>query len=169
MSLLFIPVLVEHSSLEKRRGEANMPVPALYSAGTDSLVKHFSPATGQVISKIAVPTSKSVPDPPTLLSALSPPDPPPGLRFGGSPSLRSARQRSHCVKATTEPFPPPRFRLELDTPRTLGREHQWLQQAVGFYWWNYPSCHRPSPRRTRAQRGSRGRATVLYLHRGHGP
>ncbi|KAH8162478.1 hypothetical protein CIB48_g5788 [Xylaria polymorpha] len=63
-----------------------MPVPALYSAGTDSLVKHFSPATGQVISKIAVPTSKSVPDPPTLLSALSPPDPPPGLRFGESTS-----------------------------------------------------------------------------------
>ncbi|GAP84409.1 putative WD repeat-containing protein JIP5 [Rosellinia necatrix] len=45
---------------------------SLYSAGIDSLVKHFSPATGQVISKIAVPTSKSVPDSPTLLSALSP-------------------------------------------------------------------------------------------------
>ncbi|KAI0975187.1 WD repeat domain-containing protein jip5 [Xylaria arbuscula] len=45
---------------------------SLYSAGTDSLIKHFSPATGQVISKIAVPTSKSVPDSPTLLSALSP-------------------------------------------------------------------------------------------------
>ncbi|KAI2638409.1 WD repeat domain-containing protein jip5 [Xylaria nigripes] len=44
---------------------------SLYSAGTDSLIKHFSPATGQVISKIAVPTSKSVPDSPTLLSALS--------------------------------------------------------------------------------------------------
>ncbi|KAI1363295.1 WD repeat domain-containing protein jip5 [Xylaria arbuscula] len=45
---------------------------SLYSAGTDSLIKHFSPATGQVISKIAVPTTKSVPDSPTLLSALSP-------------------------------------------------------------------------------------------------
>ncbi|KAF2969700.1 hypothetical protein GQX73_g3939 [Xylaria multiplex] len=45
---------------------------SLYSAGTDSLIKHFSPTTGQVISKIAVPTSKSVSDPPTLLSPLSP-------------------------------------------------------------------------------------------------
>lgn len=45
---------------------------ALYSAGIDSLIKHFSPVTGQVISKIAIPTAKSVPDAPTLLSALSP-------------------------------------------------------------------------------------------------
>jgi hypothetical protein len=49
-----------------------MRLVALYSAGTDSLIKHFSPATGQVISKIAVPTSKSIPDSPTLLCALSP-------------------------------------------------------------------------------------------------
>ncbi|KAI1146850.1 WD repeat domain-containing protein jip5 [Nemania diffusa] len=45
---------------------------SLYSAGIDSLIKHFSPVTGQVISKIAIPTAKSVPDAPTLLSALSP-------------------------------------------------------------------------------------------------
>ncbi|KAI1810145.1 WD repeat domain-containing protein jip5 [Poronia punctata] len=46
---------------------------SLYSAGTDALLKHFSPATGQVISKIAIPTPrKSTPDAPTLLSPLSP-------------------------------------------------------------------------------------------------
>ena len=44
----------------------------LYSAGTDSLLKHFSSATGQVVSKIAIPSSKSVPDSPTLLHPLSP-------------------------------------------------------------------------------------------------
>lgn len=45
---------------------------ALYSAGTDSLLKHFSPVTGQVASKIAIPTTKSIPDSPTLLHVLSP-------------------------------------------------------------------------------------------------
>ena len=44
----------------------------LYSVGTDSLLKHFSSATGQVTSKIAIPSSKSLPDSPTLLHSLSP-------------------------------------------------------------------------------------------------
>ncbi|KAK8016880.1 WD repeat protein [Apiospora rasikravindrae] len=46
---------------------------ALYSAGTDSILKHFSPTTGQVASKFAIPsTNPSVPDAPTLLRVLSP-------------------------------------------------------------------------------------------------
>ncbi|KXJ86879.1 WD40-repeat-containing domain protein [Microdochium bolleyi] len=44
----------------------------LYSAGTDSLLKHFSATTGQVLSKIAIPKTKSVEDSPCLLHALSP-------------------------------------------------------------------------------------------------
>ncbi|KAI1440526.1 WD repeat domain-containing protein jip5 [Annulohypoxylon stygium] len=45
---------------------------ALYSAGTDYLLKHFSPTTGQVASKIAIPSTKSIPDSPSLLHVLSP-------------------------------------------------------------------------------------------------
>ncbi|ORY70370.1 WD40-repeat-containing domain protein [Pseudomassariella vexata] len=45
---------------------------ALYSAGTDSLLKHFSPKTGQVASKFVIPSRTSGPDPPTLLRVLSP-------------------------------------------------------------------------------------------------
>ncbi|KAF4337956.1 WD repeat-containing protein [Fusarium beomiforme] len=45
---------------------------AVYSAGTDSLVKHFDPKTGQVISKFAIPSATTVPDTPTLLHVLNP-------------------------------------------------------------------------------------------------
>ncbi|KAM0814206.1 putative WD repeat-containing protein JIP5 [Seiridium cardinale] len=45
---------------------------ALYSAGTDSIVKHFSPTTGQVASKFAIPDHNNNPDAPTLLHVLSP-------------------------------------------------------------------------------------------------
>ncbi|KAK8103665.1 uncharacterized protein PG998_010698 [Apiospora kogelbergensis] len=44
---------------------------ALYSAGTDSLLKHFSPTTGQVASKFAIPSmNPNVPDAPTLIHTL---------------------------------------------------------------------------------------------------
>jgi WD40 repeat protein len=45
---------------------------AVYSAGTDELVKHFEPETGQVISKIVIPTKNSLADAPTLLHVLNP-------------------------------------------------------------------------------------------------
>lgn len=45
---------------------------AMYSAGTDSLIKHFDAMTGAVTSKIAIPTSTTSPDAPTLLHVLNP-------------------------------------------------------------------------------------------------
>lgn len=45
---------------------------SLYSAGTDSLVKHFDPTTGQVRSKFVIPSSTNLPDAPTLLHVLNP-------------------------------------------------------------------------------------------------
>ncbi|KAF5618513.1 WD repeat-containing protein [Fusarium sp. NRRL 52700] len=45
---------------------------AVYSAGTDALVKHFDPKTGQVISKFVIPSATTVPDAPTLLHVLNP-------------------------------------------------------------------------------------------------
>lgn len=45
---------------------------AVYSAGTDSLVKHFDALTGAVISKLAIPSSTAQPDAPTLIHALNP-------------------------------------------------------------------------------------------------
>jgi WD repeat-containing protein 55 len=44
----------------------------MYSAGTDSLVKHFDPTTGSVKSKFSIPTATSQPDAPTLLHVLNP-------------------------------------------------------------------------------------------------
>ncbi|KAF4992249.1 hypothetical protein FGRMN_7279 [Fusarium graminum] len=41
-------------------------------SGTDALVKHFEPITGQVISKFLIPTKTSEPDAPTLLHVLNP-------------------------------------------------------------------------------------------------
>ncbi|KAH6877143.1 WD40-repeat-containing domain protein [Thelonectria olida] len=45
---------------------------SVYSAGTDALIKHFDPHTGQVISKMAIPSNTRVPDAPTLLNVLNP-------------------------------------------------------------------------------------------------
>ncbi|KAF4454027.1 hypothetical protein F53441_3411 [Fusarium austroafricanum] len=45
---------------------------AVYSAGTDALVKHFEPTTGQVISKFSIPSRSTVPDAPTLIHVLNP-------------------------------------------------------------------------------------------------
>ncbi|KAH7166319.1 WD40-repeat-containing domain protein [Dactylonectria macrodidyma] len=45
---------------------------AMFSAGTDSLVKHFDSATGRVISKLAITSTTTMPDAPTLLHALNP-------------------------------------------------------------------------------------------------
>ncbi|KAF4889850.1 WD repeat-containing protein JIP5 [Colletotrichum viniferum] len=45
---------------------------AVYSAGTDGLIKHFSPETGKVISKIVIPSSNKQIDAPTLMHVLNP-------------------------------------------------------------------------------------------------
>ncbi|OAQ85214.1 WD repeat protein [Purpureocillium lilacinum] len=45
---------------------------SLYSAGTDAVVKQFDPLTGQVASKLAISSTTTVPDAPTLLHVLNP-------------------------------------------------------------------------------------------------
>ena len=45
---------------------------ALFSAGTDSLLKAASTETGRVTSKILIPSPNTQPDPPSLIHALTP-------------------------------------------------------------------------------------------------
>ncbi|CAM1508574.1 Fc.00g054220.m01.CDS01 [Cosmosporella sp. VM-42] len=45
---------------------------SMYSTGTDALLKHFDAATGKVISKMAIPSTTTMPDAPTLLHPLNP-------------------------------------------------------------------------------------------------
>src|SRR5687767_3599096 len=47
-------------------------LPAMYSAGTDALIKHFDPLTGKVLAKTAIPSATSANDAPSLLHVLSP-------------------------------------------------------------------------------------------------
>ena len=51
---------------------ARLILVAMYSAGTDSIVKHFDSALGKVFSKFSIPTTTSKPDAPTLLHVLNP-------------------------------------------------------------------------------------------------
>lgn len=44
----------------------------MYSAGTDSVVKHFDPMSGRVASKFVIPSTTTVPDAPTMLHVLNP-------------------------------------------------------------------------------------------------
>lgn len=44
----------------------------MYSAGTDGLIKHFSPLDGRVISKTAIPLRSGEPDDPSTLLVLNP-------------------------------------------------------------------------------------------------
>jgi WD40 repeat protein len=104
---------------------------ALYSAGTDSLLKHFSPATGQVASKFAVPLHNNNPDAPTLLHVLSPQT----LLLGcDSGALHLLDLRDHALssqKAQQTHFPHSDF-LSSITPlppsdtSTSGYSKQWI-------------------------------------------
>ncbi|CAI6096220.1 unnamed protein product [Clonostachys chloroleuca] len=104
---------------------------AMYSAGTDSIVKHFDSQTGAVISKLAIPSSTSRADAPTLLSVLNPQalllatdsgalhivD----LREGGRPSRKPAQTHfphSDYVSSLT-PLPP-------SEESTSGFPKQWV-------------------------------------------